>query len=201
MKSTTRHCCRGHAGPKGQGPSSFWMQDPACVFEALNILPGQHILDLGCGAGDYTFQAARLVGPSGLVTALDHWPPIVNAMETAARTAGLSQIRCLKADITQPPLPVQDNDMDLCMVFTVLHIFSSDRHKEALFREAARILKPGGLLAVMECKKEEWHFGPPIHMRLAPDEVVASAGEWGFQKTGYTDLGYNYLIRFCLEQP
>ncbi len=130
--------------PKGRGPSSFWMQDPEQVFQGLAVSSGQHILDIGCGAGDYSLHAARLVGPSGRVTSLDHWPPIVEAMENSARAAGLSQIRALKADITRPPLPVDDREVDLCMVFTVLHIFGSNDHKAALFSEAARVLKPGG---------------------------------------------------------
>lgn len=195
---TTRQC-EGHTCSNGKGPSSFWMQDPERVFEILNILPGQHILDLGCGAGDYTLQAACLVGTSGLVTALDHWQPIVEAVETSARAAGLSQIRTLNADITSPPLPVKDNEMDLCMVFTVLHIFGSADHKDALFREAARILKHRGCLAVMECKKEAMPFGPPVHMRLSPEEVETEARKHGFQTIDYTDLGYNYLVRFSIK--
>jgi len=198
MKEKTRQC-RKNSG-KGQGPSSYWMQEPEHVFEVLNICPGQHVLDMGCGAGDYTFQAAGLVGASGLVTALDHWPPIVTALEAAAAATGLSQVRCFAADIREPPLPVQDHSIDICMAFTVLHIFGQDRHKKALFREAARVLKFQGHLAVMECKKEEMSFGPPVHMRLSPEEVEAVAMECGFQKIGYTDLGYNYLILFSSSQ-
>lgn len=202
MTAETEQCNidrQGQACPRGQGPSSFWMQDPATLFDLLEISAGQHILDLGCGAGEYALKAAHLVGPSGSVTALDHWPPIVDAMEAAALAACLSQIRVLKADITTPPLPVDDDDMDLCMVFTVLHIFSLNQHKDALYREMARVLKPGGRLAVLECKKEEMHFGPPVHMRLSPDEIEASLKGYGFKKTGYRDLGYNYLVQFALE--
>ena len=199
MSKTATHCNTRPGGHRGHGPSSFWMQEPAYVFDALGIVPGERVLDLGCGAGEYTLTAARLVGASGHVTALDHWPPIVTAMENAARAAGLPQICALQADITCPPLPVQDNDMDLCLLFTVLHIFTLDRHKGSLYREMARVLKPGGRLAVLECKKEEMPFGPPIYMRLSPDEVEASLKEYGFNKTGYMDLGYNYLIQFALE--
>ncbi len=176
------------------------MQEPEQVFRILDIGPGRHILDMGCGAGDYALQAARLAGRSGRVTAVDHWPPIVDALKAAARAAGLSGIRCLTADITQPPLPVEGHSMDLCMAFTVLHIFGSEHHRKGLFKEAARVLKPGGRLAVMECKKEDMSFGPPVHMRLSPDEVRALALECGFRETGCTDLGYNYLSIFTTDQ-
>lgn len=190
--------CKHHSKGRGQGPSSYWMQAPGLVFDALDICPDLHILDMGCGAGDYALQAARLTGPLGQVTAVDHWPPTVDALRAAAQTEGLDQIQCLTADITKPPLPVKQNSMDLCMAFTVLHIFGVENSRKNLFLEAARVLKPKGRLAVMECKKEEMSFGPPVHMRLAPKEVEAVAAECGFRKTGYTDLGYNYLAMFSL---
>lgn len=191
--------CKQNSRHKGQGPSSFRMQDPDRIFEVLNIRPGQHIVDMGCGAGDYAMQAARLTGSSGRVTAMDHWPPTVDALGDAALAAGLSQIRCYTVDLIRQPLPLKDNTADLCMLFTVLHIFSEPRQQEAIFREGARILKPDGILAVMECKKEEWSFGPPLHMRLSPEEVEEPARALGFQKQDYTDFGYNYLIRFSLN--
>ena len=200
MTQTLKHGqCRHHSKGRGQGPSSYWMQKPGGVFDVLDICPGRHILDMGCGAGDYALQAARLTGPLGQVTAVDHWPPIVDALKAAAKAAGMSQIQCLTADITKPPLPVKQNSMDLCMAFTVLHIFGAENSRKSLFFEAARVLKPKGRLAVMECKKEERSFGPPIHMRLSPKEIEAVAVGCGFRKIGYTDLGYNYLVMFSLS--
>lgn len=199
MKTTSENRCKHDhtSGHRGQGPSSFWMQDPDLVFDALGLAPGDRVLDMGCGAGDYVIKAADLVGASGLVVALDHWPPIIDAMKKAAQGAGLDHIRALVADITQP-LPVKENDMDICLIFTVLHIFGLQTHGEKIYREVSRVLKPGGRLAVVECKKEEMPFGPPVHMRLSPEEVEASIQGFGFKKTGFTDLGYNYLIQFSL---
>ncbi len=192
--------CKGRSKGRGHGPSSYRMQEPELVFDVLDICRGQHILDMGCGAGDYTLQAARLTGSCGHVTALDHWPPTVESLQDVADSAGLSQVRCLTADLTKPPMPAPDSSMDLCMAFTVLHIFGTESDRRSLFLEAARVLKPDGRLAVMECKKEEMSFGPPLHMRLSPEEVEALAVGCGFLKTGCTDLGYNYLIMFSIGQ-
>nr|WP_319393472.1 class I SAM-dependent methyltransferase [uncultured Desulfobacter sp.] len=185
---------------RGQGPSSYWMQEPGLVFDVLDIGPGLSILDMGCGAGDYTLQAARLTGPTGQVTAVDNWSPTVDALKTAANTAGLAQVQCLAADITTPPLPINPDTMDLCMAFTVLHSFGTENSRKELFFEAARVLKSTGRLAVMECKKQEMPFGPPIQMRLSPQEVEVLASACGFKKTGCTDLGYNYLALFRLSK-
>ncbi|WDP91986.1 MAG: methyltransferase domain-containing protein [Desulfobacter sp.] len=183
----------------GNGPSSYWMQDPVLLFDALGIRPGEEILDLGCGAGDYTLEAARRTGEGGCVTAVDHWPPTVDGMAAAAGARGLTQVRALKADLLHPPLPVAQNSVDLCMVFTVLHIFDMERFSDRVFRELARVIRPGGRLAVLECKKEEWSFGPPLHMRLSPGEVETFIRGYGFQKTGLKNFGYNYLLSFTLE--
>ncbi|MDD9304254.1 MAG: class I SAM-dependent methyltransferase [Desulfobacter sp.] len=186
-------------GHKGQGPTSFWMQSPEPLFDGLDIMPGQNILDLGCGAGEYTLEAARRTGTGGCVSAIDHWPPIVDGIKEAASAAGLPQIRPMTGDILNPPLPLKDNTIDLCMVFTVLHIFDLSCCKDKVFGELARIITPGGCLAILECKKEEWSFGPPVHMRLAPQEIEDYIEGWGFTKKDYKDLGFNYLLKFTLE--
>ena len=191
---------RHHSRCRGQGPSSYWMQEPGIVFDALEICSGLSILDMGCGAGDYTLQAARMTGPLGQVTAVDNWPPTVDTLKTAANAAGLPQIQCLTADITKPPLPIKPNIMDLCIAFTVLHSFGTENSRKHLFFEAARVLKSTGRLAVMECKKQEMPFGPPIQMRISPQEVERLAAACGFKKIGDTDLGYNYLTMFRLSK-
>ncbi|SDU20874.1 class I SAM-dependent methyltransferase [Desulfobacula phenolica] len=190
-----RKNCKQKHGHKGQGPSSFWMHDPEFVFDALEIRSGDRVLDLGCGAGDYSVKASGIVGDSGLVYAIDHWPPTIDALKKSVESLGLTNIKPLVSDLLGI-LPVKDNDIDICLIFTVLHIFDISRQGRGIYNEVSRILKPGGRLAIIECKKEEMPFGPPIHMRLSPEEVELSIKDSGFEKTGVTDLGYNYLIQF-----
>ena len=64
-----------------------------------------------------------------------------------------------------------------------------------MLTEIARVVKPTGILAVMEFKKIDGPPGPPIHIRLSPAEVADRLAPYGFKKERSVDVGpYNYLI-------
>lgn len=184
-----------HPQGAGRGPSSFRMHDSKAVFDALALKPGEAFLDLGCGPGDYSLAAARIVGPSGTVTALDKWQYLIDGLRDTASTRGLDNIEAMVGDITGT-LPIEDHSVDFCLLSTVLHSFRLPVAEKMLFKEIYRILKPSGRLAVIECQKEEQPFGPPMHLRISPQELEASLIAFGFMRIGYLDLGYTYLIQF-----
>jgi len=186
-------------GRHGRGPSSFWMHDPEKVFAPLKLRPGDRILDLGCGPGDYSIRAAKVVGHSGLVYALDRERWAIERINEKLISEGCSNIRVVEADITHQ-LPLRDNLIDVCLMATVLHIMQIKRAGLLLFGEIHRVLKPGGRLAVIECKKEDQPFGPPKHIRLSPEEVQEAVRGHGFRRIDLTDLGYTYLIQFVAEE-
>ncbi len=191
-KHTDRNC-RHHGS--GRGPSSFWMHDSEAVFEALALKPGETFLDLGCGPGDYAMAAAESVGPSGKVFAFDKWQHQIDRLKEDAASRGLDNIQARPADITGT-LPITNRSVDCCMLSTVLHIFQLPVAEKTIFREICRILKFSGRLAIIECKKEEQPFGPPLEMRISPKELTASLTPFGYHRIDYRDLGYTYLIQF-----
>ena len=179
----------------GMGPSSYWMQDPELVFRELALGPGEALLDLGSGPGDYSLRAAELVGLEGEVIALDRWEDAVRGLEQEAAERGLAQLKPLLGDITRE-LPVKDASIDVCLICTVLHIFPWPKFDLNLFLEIKRVLKPGGRLAIIECKKEEQPWGPPLRLRISPQEMERGLEPHGYVKDSYTDLGKTYLIQF-----
>lgn len=180
---------------KGRGPSSAWMHKPQMVLEKIEIQPGWVFVDLGCGAGDYTLEASKAVGGQGRVYALDKWSYLIENLTGEAESLGLTNITPITADITDP-LPLEDGLADVVFIATVLHIFNLKKISGVIFPEAARIIKPGGRLAIVECKKEDAPHGPPKHLRNAPDEIEAALAPYPFEKTSYSDLGRNYMIQF-----
>jgi ubiquinone/menaquinone biosynthesis C-methylase UbiE len=177
------------------GPTSFWMQDSARVFGALGLREGDAFADLGCGLGDYALAASPLVGESGIVYALDAEPKLIDDLRKKANAQGLKNIRTMVSDVTTA-LPIEDDCIDVCLMATVLHIPRVTEGQTEVFTEIRRILKPDGRLAIIECKKHDPSFGPPLHMRLSAEEIEDFATACGFVKLDLVDLGYNYLIQF-----
>lgn len=179
----------------GRGPTSYWMHDPEMVFRELDLKFGDVFLDLGCGPGDYALHAARLVGDRGRVCAVDREEDRLDTLRTRIRDAGLTNVEVISGDICDP-LPIGNSTIDVCLLSTVLHCIDHDSGYAPLFREIRRVMKPGGRLCIIECKKEEMPFGPPLSMRVSAGDLEAWVPAYGFHKDGLTDLGYNYLIRF-----
>ena len=198
MDTSDNNCFNHDNVKRKRGPSSYWMHDPEHVFNALALQPGDRFLDMGCGPGDYSMEASKKVGESGVVYAIDKDRNRIEAFKDELRTKGIKNIKAITADITGT-LPVQDNCMDMCLISTVLHIPFITKNMNAIFKEAGRVLKPGKRLAVIECKKEEMPFGPPLDMRLSPDDVEKPAQKCGFIKLDVKDLGYNYMIQFVFK--
>lgn len=191
--------CGHRLGPGGRGhgrhQSSFWMHDPKLVFRELDLKEGDRFLDMGCGRGDYAFEGARIVGANGVVYAFDRVESLICNVGKRAETLGLRNVRTMVADMTAL-LPLESGLIDVCFLATVLHALDPAKDGKTLFPEIRRVLKPGGRLAIIECKKEQQPFGPPIHMRLSPEEIEGAVRSYGFEKRGLTDLGFNYLIQF-----
>jgi ubiquinone/menaquinone biosynthesis C-methylase UbiE len=194
MNDGMHHGPGQHAHGQGRGPSSFRLLDPEAAFEALGLKAGERVLDLGCGPGDYSLRAARDVGQSGRVWALDKWAYLVDGVRAEAERNGLRNITAMVADITEP-LPIDTGSIDLCLLGTVLHSMGLSRAGETLFGEVRRVLTPHGLAAVIEFKKEEQPFGPPEHLRMSPGDVQRAMAPHGFRRRQLTDLGYAYLIQ------
>jgi ubiquinone/menaquinone biosynthesis C-methylase UbiE len=183
--------------PHGAGKSSFDLIDPEKLWPALHLKPGEAILDLGCGAGSYTLPLAALVGAEGTVFGADLWEEGLATLTEKAREQGLANIRTLFADVSHP-LPLADASVDMIFLATVLHDLVEAGQAQGALSEIARLVKPGGRLAVLEFKKIAGPPGPPLHIRLSPEEVAALLRPYGFTPGEITDLSpHIYLIMFA----
>jgi len=136
------------------------------VLKELNIRSGQTILDAGCGSGYMSKEFSKILNNTGKVYALD---PDKAAIEMLKKETKGTNIEPIVGDITKKT-KIEDSSVDLIYLSTVFHGFS-EGEIDGFQKEVKRLLKPNAVLAIVEFKKVETPFGPPLEIRYSPEEL------------------------------
>jgi SAM-dependent methyltransferase len=173
-------------GRLAKGPLGPGMDEERRIARLLLALsPGDGVLDVGCGPGNFTREFARLVGPAGLVVGLD-------ASETMLARAvrdsvGDERVAYVRGDAAR--LPFRDSSFDAVCCFAALHLFADP---DLALDHMTRVLTPGGRIAILtSCRLRSAAgraagdlAGAQSGMRVfGPDEIVE-----GLERRGYAEV-------------
>ncbi|TET68255.1 MAG: class I SAM-dependent methyltransferase [Candidatus Aminicenantes bacterium] len=119
------------------------------ILDEVGIKEGFHILDYGCGPGDYVAAASKLVGKSGKVYALDIHTLAIQKVKDVVSKYNLQNVETIRSDC-KTGLP--DNSIDVVLLYDTFHDLS---HPNRVLKELHRVLKPKGILSFSDHHMEE----------------------------------------------
>jgi ubiquinone/menaquinone biosynthesis C-methylase UbiE len=176
------------------GRSSRGFLDAGKVLRYIGVSEGDRFLDLGCGDGYFSIAASQVVGKDGIVYAFDADEGSITRLKKEIVDRKLTNIEASVVDITKK-LPLADESISLAFMSNVLHGLVENDEAEGAFEEIARVTAQNGRLAVVEFKKQESPMGPPLSIRLSPDDVETLARRYGFSSESVQEVGpYHYAI-------
>jgi len=162
------------------------MQPPTKVIACSGINPGMKVLEIGCGSGAFTIEAARTVGQQGKVYALDIQEDMLGKLRIKLSRPENSDMRNIEIiNKGAYELPFADSSLDLVFMVTV---FQEIPDKQRALAQIKRVLKPAGILAVSEFLPD-----PDYPWRSTTERMLSKAGL--IFEAAYGNL-WSYTVRF-----
>lgn len=168
------------------------------ILQKCALRPGQNVADLGTGReGRFALAAGKVVGEYGKVFAIDIAKDLLPGIETKAAMLGINNVHTLWSDLEMVGASkndIPDDSIDLAIVATVLY---QSNKKKQIMEEAVRMTKSGGRIVVVDWKKAETPFGPPLDERVNPEDVKEIASGLGLLLLDEFEAGeYHYGLIF-----
>jgi ubiquinone/menaquinone biosynthesis C-methylase UbiE len=180
--------------PPAAGKSSFDLIDRKKLFSLIDMPYKSIVVDLACGIGRYSIELSNYTEARYEFYAIDLWSEGIDVLKGLIADQHINNIHAIVADISKK-IPLETASADMCLMATVLHDLSKEAQDSTL-REVHRVLKPEGVLMIIEFKIIDYGPGPPVDIRLSEHEVEHLASIHEFKKISCDEIGeFNYLMR------
>jgi cyclopropane fatty-acyl-phospholipid synthase-like methyltransferase len=155
-------------GHRIRGRSSESFIDAREVLSKLELKGDEVFMDAGCGDGHVSFLAREVLDDDALIYALDNYEPSIEDLERDVKARGITNIIPIQGDIAGDS-SLDDDSVDVSLMINVFHHFTEN--SDAAIAELKRVTKPGGRIAVMDYKKMDTGYGPPLKFKRSPEEL------------------------------
>ncbi len=171
--------------------------DPLSVIAQIEVLPGNIIADFGCGAGYFSIPLSQAVGKEGMVYSLDILPQALEIVESKAKIAGVSNIIAERANLEKERgSKLNDNSADWVILKDMLF---QNKGKDAIIKEAHRVLKPRGKALLVEWSDKNFSIGPEKKLRIPTDDLLKSIKKNNFSVSKIINAG-NFHYAMVIEK-
>ena len=144
----------------------------------FGLREGMHVADLGAGSGHYTLAAAKKVGESGRVYAIEVQKDLLTRIKNLAQTEHINNVEVIWGDVeNRGGTKLKDGSVDAVIISNIL--FQSE-NKGGLIAEAHRILKSKGKALIIDWIDSYGGMGPPANNIVSSDEARRLCEEAGF---------------------
>ncbi len=160
------------------------------------IKPGMSVCDMGCGNGFYSFRLAEMVGPEGLVYAVDIQPEMLVLLREEMERRGVDNIVPILGSVHNPRLPA--NQIDAILLADVYHEFSHPVQMLAAMRQS---LKPDGFAILLEFRTEDPRVPiKPLH-KMSKEQILKEWPTNGFKLLDEFDrLTWQHMMFFGRDE-
>ncbi|MDX8403579.1 MAG: class I SAM-dependent methyltransferase [Mariprofundaceae bacterium] len=127
------------------------------------------IAEIGCGYGSFTVPIAQKTNAQ--IHAFDMEPAMLEAAQANVRKKNLSHVHFYLRDILEQGTGLESNSIGMVLLFNILHF----DQKTIMLKESARVLKPGGIAAIIHWRKDiQTPRGPVIHSRPDKESILSA---------------------------
>jgi ubiquinone/menaquinone biosynthesis C-methylase UbiE len=170
-------------------PDRTQFLNPESILDKLGLTGEMALADLGCGTGFFSIPASKRVTK---VFSLDIQQEMLDILNDKIKKEKITNIETILSE--ESSIPLSDNSADVLLMSNVFHELED---RNSLLREAKRILTTTGRLVIIDWKKIQMDFGPPIEERLTEKYVIDICNENGFTLLEQSYAGpYNYFLVF-----
>ena len=182
-----------------------WEKKEGVEFlKKIGIKQGQTVLDFGCGKGNYSIPAAKIVNKKGLVYALDKNLEKLNQLEERAKKENLTNIKIINTS-GKIKTNLKDNSVDIVLLYDIIHLVGKNdsstlKDRKKLYKEVYRISKQNTLISVYpshltthtdvtsneeikkEIEKAGFKFEKALYVKLIHDDELIKGEILNFKK-------------------